>query len=164
MLKLRHREGNSQGHTVRTWQSWDVNLGSLISETVLLASTLWSCFHTWLFDFSLLLSTSDEQLFALILLILHLFFFWYLLLASAFYLYPWNLSLHGHHWYFSVSVSLWSISSFWCWYSFIWNSSLDFCDAGFLLTSLSLFGFLHSLPIAISWSEFGLQWVIQEAI
>lgn len=43
MLKLRHREV-----TQLQLGSWDVNLGSLVSESVLLASTLWSCFHTWL--------------------------------------------------------------------------------------------------------------------
>lgn len=97
MLKLRHRD-----HTATTWQSWDVNLGSLVSESVLLllhfdlAST-----HGYCLKCSLLLSTSNEQLFALILLILCLYFFWYRLLASAFYLYPWNLSLQGHHWFCS---------------------------------------------------------------
>lgn len=54
--------------------------------------------------------------------------------------------------YFS-SIPLWSVSGFWCWYLFIWNSDLDLCDTdmlSFLLTLLRILGFLFpflkSLP------------------
>lgn len=111
---------------------------------MLLASTLWSCLHTWWwFDFFLIAEHFKWAAVCIDFAYPAHTFLLISLIGFSFPLYPWNLFFHGHHWFYSQYNGLFQflflfdlVQAFDADIYLCGILALTLCDAGLLVFSL----------------------------